>query len=101
MEINKIAYAYRYNLSVHDFQTFSLIIQDFWIVQIMALLEIDKRLVNAKIDFLISASKFKILFVTNISLALLRRQRPNILRYTLLYATRSYENVAFLYCVQK
>ena len=61
----------------------------------MALLEIDKRLVNAKIDFLISASKFKILFVTNISLALLRRQRPNILRYTLLYATRSFENVAF------
>ena len=55
----------------------------------MALLEIDKRLVNAKIDFLISASKFKILFVTNFSLALLRRQRPNILRYTLLYATRS------------
>ena len=61
----------------------------------MALLEIAKRLVNAKIDFLISASKFKILFVTNISLALLRRQRPNILRYPLLYATRSFENVAF------
>ena len=63
----------------------------------MALLEIDKRLVNAKIDFLISASKFKILFVTNISLALLCRQRPNILRYTLLYATRSFENVAFFF----
>ena len=63
----------------------------------MALLEIDKRLVSAKIDFLISASKFKILFVTNISLAQLRQQRPNILRYTgtLLYATRSFENVAF------
>ena len=28
----------------------------------MALLEIEKRLVNAKIDFLISASKLKILF---------------------------------------
>ena len=58
------------------------ITQDFWIVHIMALLEIDKRLVNAKIDFLISASKFKILFVTNISLALLRRQRR--VRVTLL-----------------
>ena len=66
----------------------------------MALLEIDKQLINAKIDFLISASKFKILFVTNISLALLRRQRPNILRYTLLYATRSFENVVF-YIVSK
>ena len=53
----------------------------------MALLEIDKRRVNAKIDFLISASKFKIIFVTNISLALLCPQRPNILRYTLLYAS--------------
>ena len=63
----------------------------------MALLEIDKLLVNAKIDFLMSASKFKMLFVTNISLELLRRQRPNILRYTctLLYATRSFEHVPF------
>ena len=51
---------------------------------IMALLEIDKRLVNVEINFLIGASKFKILFVTNISLALIRRQRPNILRYMLL-----------------
>ena len=66
----------------------------------MALLEIDKQLVNANIDFLISASKFKILFVTNISLALLRRERLNILQYTLLYATRSFENVAF-YIVSK
>ena len=59
----------------------------------MTLLEIDKRLVNANKDFLISASKIKILFVTNISLALLRRQRPNILGY--IYATRSFENAAF------
>ena len=66
----------------------------------MALLEIDKQLVNANIDFLISASKFKILFITNISLALLRRERPNILQYTLLYAIRSFENVAF-YIVSK
>ena len=28
-ETNKITYAHRYNLSVHDFQTVSLITQDF------------------------------------------------------------------------
>ena len=39
---NKITYSHRYNLSVYDFQTVSFITQDFWIVQIMALLEIDK-----------------------------------------------------------
>ena len=71
-------------LCAHDFQTDSLNIQDFLIVQIMALLEIDKRLVNAKIYILSSASKFEILFDRNISLALLRRQRANILRYTFL-----------------
>ena len=76
-----------YNLSVHDFQTVSLLTRDIWIVHIMALLEIDKRLVNAKIDVLISVSKFKILFATNISLTLLRRQRPNILGCRLLSAT--------------
>ena len=61
----------------------------------MLLLEIDMRLINAKIDFPISTSKYTIFFVTNISMALLRRQRPNILRYKLLYATRSFENEAF------
>ena len=81
-----------YNLSVQTFQIRSLITQDLWIVQIIAFLEFDKRVVKAKIDFLISASKLEILF--NISLALLRRLRPN--KYTLLYATRSLENVAFL-----
>ena len=84
-----------YNLSVQTFQIRSLITQDLWIVQIIAFLEFDKRVVKAKIDFLISASKLEILFNTNISLALLRRLRPNTLRYTLLYATRSLENVAF------
>ena len=49
------------------------ITQDFWIVQVMALLETDKQLVYANINFLTSASKFKISFVANISLALLRR----------------------------
>ena len=33
---NTTTYAHRHNLSVHDFQIVSLIIQDFWIVQIMA-----------------------------------------------------------------
>ena len=89
---NTITYAHKNNLSVHDSQTVSLITQNFWIVQIMALLEIDKRLLNAKIDFVISSLIFKILFVTNILLSLLCRQRPNILRYTLLYATQNFEN---------
>ena len=60
----------------------------------MVLSEFDKRVLKAKIDFLINDSKFEILFITNISLALLRRQRPNNLPYTLLYATRILENVA-------
>ena len=85
-----------YNLSVQTFQIRSLITQDLWIVQIIALLEFDKRVVKAKIDFLISVSKLEIIFNTNISLALLHRLRPNTLQYTLLYATRSLENVAFL-----
>ena len=69
-----------YNLSVQTFQIRSLITQDLWIVQIIAFLEFDKRVVKAKIDFLISASKLEILFNTNISLALLRRLRPNTFR---------------------
>ena len=69
----------------------SLIAQNFWAVQIMTMLEIDKRPINAKIIFFISASKFEILFVKNISLALPLRQGPNILRYTLLDVTRSFE----------
>ena len=53
-----------------------------------------KRVVKWKIDFLVSASKLEVLFNTNISLAPLRRLRPNTLRYTSLHATRSLENVA-------
>ena len=68
------------NLSVQTFQIRSLITQDLWTVQIIAFLEFDKRVVKAKVDFLISASKLEILFNTNISLALLRRLRPNTLR---------------------
>ena len=80
-----------YNLSVQTFQIRSLITQDLWIMQIIAFLEYVKRVVKAKI-----ALKLEILFNTNLSLALLRRLRPNTLRYTLLYATRSLENIAFL-----
>ena len=87
-----------YNLIVHIFQIMSLITQDFWIVQIIAFLEFVKRVVKAKLDFLISASKLELLFKINISLAMLRVFRPNTLRYTLLYATRSFENVVF--CVE-
>ena len=61
----------------------------------MVLSEFDKRVLKAKIDFLINTSKFELLLITNISLALRRRQRPNNLRYTLLYATRILENVVF------
>ena len=86
-----------YNLSVQTFQIRSLITQDTWIVQIIAFLSFVNRVVKAKIDFLISASKLEILLNTNISLALLRLLRPNTC-YTLLYATRSLENVAF--CVE-
>ena len=76
-----------YNLSVQTFQIRSLITQDLWIVQIIAFLKFDKRVVKAKIEVPISASKLEILFNTNIFL------RANTLRYTLLYATRSLENV--------
>ena len=73
---------YRYSLSFHTFQIVSVITQE---LSIMVLSEFDKRVLKAKIDFLINVSKFEILFIANISLALLRRQRPNNLRSTLLY----------------
>ena len=38
---------------------------------VIVLLEIDQHAMNAKIDFLMSASKFKIILVANISLSLL------------------------------
>ena len=69
-----------YNLSVYAFQIMSLITQELWIVQIIAFLEFVKRVVKATFDFLISALKLKILFNTNISLALLRGLRPYTLR---------------------
>ena len=62
-----------YNLSAQFFQIRSLITLDLWIVQIIAFFEFDKRVVKAKIEFFISASKLEILFNTNILLALLRR----------------------------
>ena len=65
----------------------------------MVISEFDKRVLKAKSDFLIIVSKFEILFITNTSLALLRRQGPNNLRYTILYmyATQILENVAFFF----
>ena len=83
-------------LSVLTFQIKFLITQDLWVVQVIAFLEFVKRIVKAKIDFLISASKLKILFHTNISLALLCRLRSNALRYTLLYATRSLQMYVYV-----
>ena len=85
-----------YNLTVRTFQIMSLISQDLWIVEIIAFLQIAQHVVKAKIDFLISVSKLEMLFNTNISLALLRRLRPNTSRYILLYATRSLDKVFFL-----
>ena len=56
----------------------SVITQELCSANIMVLSEFDRRVLKAKIDFLINGSKFEILFIANISLALLRRQRPNI-----------------------
>ena len=75
----------------------SLITQDLWIGQIIAFLEFVKRVVKAKIGFHISSSKLEMLLNTNILLVLLRGLRHNTLRNTILYATRSFENVALKY----
>ena len=52
---NKISYAPRYNLSVHDIQTVAFITQDLWVVQIMVLLETNKGLQTFSLVF----KKFK------------------------------------------
>ena len=41
-------------------------------MQIIVLSEFDKRVLKEKVDILMNALKFEILFITNISLALLR-----------------------------
>ena len=46
-----------------------------------------------KIDFHISAAKYKRLFITSSSLTLLRRQRHKTLQHRLLYETQIVENV--------
>ena len=56
-----------YNISFHTFQIVSVITQELCSANIMVLSEFDKRVLKAKIDFLINASKLEIL---------LRRQRP-------------------------
>ena len=63
-----------HSISFHTFQIVSVITPELCSVLIIVLSEFDKQVLKAKIDFLINASKFEILFITNISLALLRRQ---------------------------
>ena len=65
-----------YNISFHTFQIVSVINQELCSANIMVLSEFDKRVLKAKIDFLINASKFEILFIANISLTLLRDKDP-------------------------
>ena len=55
------------------FKFVTVITQELCSVYIIVLSEFDKRVLKAKIDFLINASKFEILFITNILLALLRQ----------------------------
>ena len=61
-----------YSLFLHNFQIVLTIIQELCSVQIIVLSEFDKRVLKEKVDFLMNALKFEILFITNILLALLR-----------------------------
>ena len=61
-----------YSLFLHNFQIVLTRTQELCSVQIIVLSEFDKRVLKEKVDFLMNASKFEILFITNISLALLR-----------------------------
>ena len=82
---------------------FHLLPKIFWIMQIIALLLIDKRLVNTKIDFLISGSKHKHYLSQTFHWHYFD-DRDLIfcnIRYTLLYATLRFDNVAVIYWVQK
>ena len=48
-----------YNISFHTFQIVSVITQELCSANIMVLSEFDKRVLNAKIDFLINAINFR------------------------------------------
>ena len=61
-----------YSLFFHNFQIVLTRTQELCSVQIIVLSKFDKRVLKEKVDFLMNALKFKILFITNISLALLR-----------------------------
>ena len=61
-----------YSLFLHNFQIVLTRTQELCSVQIIVLSEFDKRALKEKVDFLMNASKFEIVFITNISLALLR-----------------------------
>ena len=65
----------------HGFQITYFNIQQLSIVLMMALLEHFNLEVNEKVSFQSNDSKLGMLFLTNISLALLRRETCNILRY--------------------
>ena len=65
----------------HGFQTTHFNIQQHSIVLMIALLEHFKLEVNEKVCFQSNNSKLGMLFLTNISLALLRRETCKILRY--------------------
>ena len=57
-----MTYVSTYSLSFHSFQIVSVITQELCNVHIMLLSEFDKRVLKAKIDFLINALKFEIAY---------------------------------------
>ena len=67
-----------YSFFLHNFQIVLTRTQELCSVQIIVLSEFDKRVLKEKVDFLMNASKFEILFITNISLALLRGKYYNV-----------------------
>ena len=85
----------------HGFQITYFNIQQLSIVLMTALLEHFNLEVNEKVSFRSSDTKLGILFLTNISLALLPRETCKILRYTSLSATRILDIVDLLNYVHK
>ena len=80
-----------YSLPFHTFQIMSAITQELCSVNIIVLSKFDKRVLKAKIDLLINVSKVAILFIANIPLGILRRQRPNNLQDTLFMQHEFYQ----------
>ena len=69
----------------HGFQITYFNIQQLSIVLMIALLEHSNLEVNEKVSFRSNDSMLGMLFLTNLSLALLRRETRKILRYRSLY----------------